>query len=301
MALEFTALGNIGREVRGLSLDKPLDGASTDALRNAWNDHGVLLFRHVGTSPEKLLELSRVFGELEPHPMENLRLPSHPELILLTNIGGPRGPIYAFDGVPTYGRIPWHTDLAFQDVPNHGALLNMVQKAAIGGETAWLDTAAAYDALSAKLKARIQNLEARFEFCADLAKMKFGNPNGIRVGESKAIFKDYPPQIRPLVWQHPVTGRTILNFCPLNLQTIVGMSEADSSGLIHELMAEIQRPQFIYQHAWEEGDIMLWDNYRMMHTAAGHPADVTREVHRATIRGFVAVGRSLDCDVAEMA
>jgi taurine dioxygenase len=293
MKLKLHPLGNIGREVVNLSLDDEIDQASADFLRSAWNEHAVLLFRSIGDSPEKLLRLSRVFGELEPHPIENIRLPQYPELILLTNIGGPRGPIYSFDGVPTYGRIPWHTDLAFQDVPNHGALLNMVKRATIGGQTAWLDTAAAYDAMPEALKSKAAKLNARFEFCADLAKMKFGNPNGVRVGEAKAFFKDYPAQIRPLIWAHPVTGRKIINLCPLNLQSIESMDAGEGDALILELIEAIVQPQFIYKHDWAEGDIILWDNYRTMHSAYGHPAEVLREAHRATIRGFAKVGTSV--------
>lgn len=286
-------LGNIGKEVIGLDLAEDIDADTTSQLVDIWHDAGVVLFRGIGNSPEALLKLSRCFGELEPHPIEHLRLPGYPELILLTNKGGARGPVYEFDGVPTYGRIPWHTDLAFQQVPNAGALLNMVHKAEVGGRTAWLDTAAAYDSLEDSLKRRIEHLEASFEFCADLSGMRFNNPGGTRVGETKISFPDYPPLARPLVWQHPLTGRTILNICPLNLRGIVGMEQAESDEILQALIDAIDRPEFVYEHDWQEGDIILWDNYRMMHRAEGHPVDVLRIVHRTTLRGLATVGRTL--------
>ncbi|WP_380874314.1 hypothetical protein ACFB49_47150 [Sphingomonas sp. DBB INV C78] len=292
--LRTKALPNIGQEVLGLDLNEDVDEATTRQLLAIWREAGVVLFRGVGTSPETLLKLSRCFGELEPHPIESLRLPGHPELILLTNKGGLRGPVYAFDGVPTYGRIPWHTDLAFQEVPNAGALLNMVHKAEVGGSTAWLDTARAYQALDDGLKRRLGGVEARFEFCSDLARMKFANPGGTRVGDSKANFPDYPPLARPIVWQHPVTQVAIMNICPLNIQGIVGMDEAQGNELIEALIEAVIQPQFIYEHAWQEGDVILWDNYRMMHSAMGHPVDVIRVVHRTTLRGHAQAGRILD-------
>jgi taurine dioxygenase len=287
------ALAPIGQEVLGLDLDRGIDEATRRELLSIWRDAGVVLFRGVGSAPERLLELSRCFGDLEPHPIEDFRMPGYPELILLTNRDGPRGPVYAFEGVPTYGRIPWHTDLAFRDVPNAGALLNMVHKAEVGGSTAWLDTALAYQSLDGELKRRIDGLEARFEFCADLARMKFCNPGGTRVGESRANFPDYPPLARPLVWTHPVTGMAVMNICPLNIQAIVGMDEAEGDALIEALIDAVVRPQFTYEHDWQEGDVILWDNYRMMHAARGHPVDVLRVVHRATLRGDATVGRSL--------
>ncbi|WP_176594051.1 TauD/TfdA family dioxygenase [Sphingobium sp. EM0848] len=293
MTIRTKPLPTIGQEVLDLDPGAGIDDVTARDLVDLWRDAGVVLFRGVGTSPETLLKLSRCFGELDPHPIESFRMPDYPELILLTNKGGLRGPVYAFDGVPTYGRIPWHTDLAFSETPNAGALLNMVEKASIGGQTAWLDTEKAYEALDSDLKQRIEGLEARFEFCADLAKMKYCNPNGVRVGESSAKFPDYQPLARPLVWKHPDTGRTIMNFCPLNLQGIVGLDDAENDALIQRLIDAVIQPQFIYEHAWEEGDIILWDNYRMMHSAMGHPVDVVRVVHRTTLRGTAKAGRVL--------
>ena len=294
MALQTKPLPTIGLEVIGLDLDQPIDAATAQQLREKWDEAGVLVFRGIGTTAEALLDLSHVFGELEPHPIENLRMPDYPELIELTNRDGPKGPVYAYDGVPTYGRIPWHTDLAFQPVPNAGALLNMVHRAEQGGMTAWLDTTRAYESLSDDLKQRLEGLEAQFEFCADLGGMRFRNPGGVRVGTSAIKFPDYSPLARPIVTRHPRTGQVIMNVGPLNIRKIVGMSQTDSDVLINELIDAVIQPQFIYEHDWGTNDIVLWDNYRMMHTAAGHPLDVLRIVRRSTLRGSAVMGRVLD-------
>lgn len=301
MAFRTRALPAIGTEVLDLDLHGAIDDDTGAALRRVWQDAGVVLFRGIGTSPEALLTLSRVFGEPEPHPIESLRLPGAPNLILLTNKGGLRGPVYAFDGVPTYGHIPWHTDLAFSTVPNAGALLNMVEKASEGGSTAWLDTALAYEALPGSLKRRLEGLEARFEFCADLGGMRFSKPGGVRVGESRSSFPDYPTIAKPIVYRHPHTGRPILNLCPLNLQGVVGMDQAEGDALLDELIDAVVRPEFVFAHDWAEHDIVLWDNYRMMHKAAGHPVDVIRVAHRTTLRGNAHVGRVLDAHEAAAA
>lgn len=293
MTFRTEPLPTIGQEVLGLDLESKIDLQTQDSLRELFDEVGMVLFRGVGTAPERLLELSRIFGEPEPHAIPAFRHPDHQDLILLTNKGGLHGPVYAYDGVATYGRIPWHTDHAFGLMPNASAMLNMVEKSPIGGKTAWLDTEAAYASFDERLKRRIEGLEIVFEFCADLGRMRFSNPGGERVGEAKAKFPDFPPIARPIVWHHPSTGRPILNLCPLNAQRVVGMSEAESDALIEELIAAVERPEFIYEHDWEEGDIILWDNYRMMHRAEGHPVDVIRVVHRTTLRGSATVGREL--------
>lgn len=291
MTFRTERLNTIGAEVAGLNLDQGIDDDTQAALRTLWDDVGMILFRNIGTDPARLLQLSRVFGGPERHPIPDFRHPEEPDLILLTNKGRLQGPVYAYDGVHTYGRIPWHTDLAFTTKPNAGALLNMVEKAQIGGRTAWLDTEAAYAALEPALKQRIADKELRFEFCADLSGMKFQNPGGIRISKTKANFPDFPPIARPIVWTHPTTGRTIMNVCPLNVRDVVGMSAAEGDALIEELIAAIDRPEFIYEHDWAEGDIILWDNYRMMHRAEGHPVDLIRAVHRTTLKGDATVGR----------
>ena len=90
--------GGFGREICGLDMAHGIDPATAAALKATWLEHGVLLFRGIGTSPEAQLELSRCFGELEPHPIEKFRLAGYPELILLSNEDGPTGPVYDFGG-----------------------------------------------------------------------------------------------------------------------------------------------------------------------------------------------------------
>jgi taurine dioxygenase len=292
MEFDIRALaGNIGAEVLGLQIDEPVTARTVTALRQLWLDAGIVLFRAIGTSPEALLRLSRCFGELDMHPIERFRLEGYPELILLGNRDGPSGPVYAFDGVPIHGRIPWHTDLAFTATPNAGALLRMVQKTANGGQTGWLDTAAAYDALDEATRARIDTLEAEYHFTATLSEMRFNNPGGVPLGPRRDDYPRFPPVAHPLVWTHPETGRKVLNLSTLNIRAICGLEPGESDALIEQLLAHTLQPRFQYIHEWENDDIMLWDNRRTMHCAFGHPLDQVRIVQRSTIRGTVAMGR----------
>jgi taurine dioxygenase len=282
--------GGVGVEVTGLEVSDAMPSTTVAALRELWLEAGIVLFRGLGTSPEVLLQLSRCFGELEPHPIEHFRLPGYPELILLSNEKGLTGPVYAFDGVPTYGRIPWHTDLAFATTPNAGALLRMVKKSAHGGQTGWLDTAMAWEALDEQTKARIEGLEAKYIFCADLSGMRFNRQDGELLQASSKNLPSFPPVAHPLVWVHPQTGQRILNVSTLNIQCILGMPERESDALIQQLIEHTLQPQFQYIHDWEENDIVLWDNRRTMHMAFGHPVDEVRIVQRSTIRGTVKMG-----------
>lgn len=291
--------GGFGREITGLDIASGIDAETAGALRKVWLEHGVLVFRGIGTSPEVQLELSRCFGELEPHPIEKFRLADYPELILLTNEGGPVGPVYDYDGVATTQRIPWHTDLAFVPTPNAGALLRMVRKVETGGQTGWLDTAAAYDALDEATKDEITDLEAVYLFRAGLEDMRFNQQGGTRLSPRNDNYPHFPPVANPLVWTHPETGRKILNVSTLNIDHIVGQRNEQGDALIERLIAHTLQPQFQYVHQWENNDMVLWDNRRTMHAAFGHPVDQIRIVHRTTIKGNVAMGRIIADPVEE--
>lgn len=285
--------GGFGRDVVGLDITDGIATETAIALRKAWLEHGILVFRGIGTSPEVQLELSRCFGELEPHPIEKFRLDGYPDLILLTNEVGPVGPVYDFDGVATTQRIPWHTDLAFTATPNAGALLRMVRKVETGGQTGWLDTAAAYDALDEATKAEIAELEAVYLFRAGLEEMRFNQQGGTRLSPRKDSYPHFPPVANPLVWTHPETGRKVLNISTLNIEHIIGRQNEEGDALIRRLIEHALQPRFQYVHEWENNDMVLWDNRRTMHAAFGHPVDQIRIVHRTTIKGDVAMGRIL--------
>jgi taurine dioxygenase len=302
MSFELRELnGGIGREIVGLDLTNGISPETSAALRQTWLEYGVLVFRGMGTSPEVQLELSRCFGELEPHPIETFRMPGYPELILLTNEGGPVGPVYDFDGVATTQRIPWHTDLAFMTTPNAGALLRMVRKVETGGQTGWLDTAAAYDELDQATKDEIADLEAVYLFRAGLEDMRFNRQNCTRISPRKESYPHFPPVANPLVWTHPETGRKILNVSTLNIEYIIGQRDERGDALIRRLIEHTLHPRFQYVHEWENNDMVLWDNRRTMHAAFGHPVDQIRVVHRTTIKGDVAMGRILpETDAAEV-
>ncbi len=289
-----TLPGGVGAEVIGLDLDRPIDDETARALNDVWLDAAIVVFRGIGTSNEGHLRLSRVFGELDVHPVEIIRLEGYDEIIRLAQKGDTQQMTYLFDGEPVVGRIPFHTDLIYTTTPNRGAILRMVEKPVAGGETAWIDTAQAYDSLSQEMKDRIEGLEGRFDFVTDLREMRFGKPGEIEVEDFGNVdYPDFPDVAHPLVFRHPISGRRSLVLSTIHLIDMVGMPREEGDAILHELVDHTLDGRFTYQHDWEEGDLVLWDNWRTMHTARGTPPGVERVVHRTTIRGEHATGRLL--------
>ncbi len=287
--------GEIGAEVIGLDLDREIDAATAAALNELWLDAAILLFRGIGTSNERHLRLSRVFGELEVHPIPSLRLEGHPEIIYLAQKKGDRHQMtFRFDGQPIVGRIPFHTDMIYTTKPNRGALLRMVEKPAAGGQTAWIDTAAAYDALGEDMKRRIEGLEAEYHFVMNLEEMRFGKQGEIElVDYGNVDYIEFAPVAHPLVWTHPVSGRRSLCLSPVQLIQIVGMPREEGDPILQALVDHTLSGRFTYTHDWEVGDMVLWDNWRTMHKAFGTPPGYDRIVQRTSMHGEHETGRVL--------
>ena len=263
-------------------------------LYDAWLDVGILLFRGIGTSAKRQIALSRCFGELEIHPVRDITLEAEPEIISLTNKGPGEPIIHTQNGEVLAGLIPWHNDMAYVTRPCRGALLRMVEKPTRGGQTGWIDTAAAYDALSAEMKQRIEGLEARHDFVVDICDMRFGRLENLLHGTlGTQIFPSFPPVVHPLVWQHPEGGRKALMLSPVHLIEMVGMDRSEGDPLLEELVAHVTDERFTYIHDWEADDMVLWDNWRTLHMAFGTPPEFAREVQRTSICGDYELGRLL--------
>ena len=296
MSFDTRPLDNgVGVEILGLDLCAPIDAALARNLYDAWLDAGILLFRGFGTSPERHLALSRCFGELDIHPVESIRLEGCPEIISLRARGDGEPIVHYFGDEEIVGRIPWHTDMIYTTSPCRGALLRMVEKSPLLGQTGWIDTAAAYDALSEEMKQRIDGLEARFEFVIDICEMRFGRPERLRHGTMGS--RDYgtlPPVVHPLVWEHPESGRKALMLSPVHLIEVMGMDRDQGDPLLEQLVTHVTDDRFRYVHQWEVDDMVLWDNWRTMHMAFGTPTGCDREVQRTSIRGDYEMGRLLE-------
>jgi taurine dioxygenase len=305
MSLQVRPLANVGAEVFGFDINEPITQAMKAELEALWNEHAILLFRNQDIDPGKQIEFSRIFGPLELHPLEVKRSGEHPELFVLEN-GGPNDKFQTalYDGVPIVGRLDWHMDLHYTARPNHGALLRAVVIASEDGETGFGDLAKAYDALDPEMKQRIEKIEVAYRFVVQRRQMRFVDLGGYEPGPDSPMkpadigFPEFPDAVYPAVVSHPVTGRKVLEIVEQFLDRVVepqdsGMSADEADDLLRQLVAHTRRPEFHYFHAWQPGDMILWDNWRAMHCTRGTAPGVKRLIHRTTIEGDAAFGRQL--------
>jgi taurine dioxygenase len=303
----------VGAEVGGFIEGMENDPAVRAALYDAWLEHGILLFRDVA-SIEQHLAISRCFGELEIHPVPEVRSPRNPYLIELgaPMAGGGRQPtVYVFDGEDVrINRIAWHRDTAYTPDICKGAMLRMLEVPEEEGETLLADTAMAWDDLPAELKARLESLE--FKATIRTAHMNTrGHPgvfwSDVRLagdaefpGNRELSQRDgvidarYPSVIHPAVLTHPESGRKCIFLSPTYVDFFLGMDSRESNALLWQLTDHMLQPKYVYRHKWRTNDTILWDNRRFMHAGMGNRPGEPRFGLRTTLAGPLRTGRYYD-------
>ena len=86
-----------------------------------------------------------------------------------------------------------------------------------------------------------------------------------------------------LVQVHPVTGRKSLYFDPWTVTGIVGMKPEAAMDTLKHLQEFTTRPEFTYEHKWQVGDVVMWDNGFMLHRRDAYNPNQRRFHKRTTI------------------
>jgi taurine dioxygenase len=308
MSLTIRPLAPFGAEVLGIDLDDEaaLDDEVRAGLLSAWADHGILLFRNALRSEAAHLRLSRVFGDPQPSAVKRINDEHNPYLMKLAQRAGDTSgetyTLFEVGGQRRTGWLGWHWDQSFTPAIVRGALLRMITPAAVDGRTGFIDGAAAWNRLDPAMQSRIDGLEVVYHFTGAQEQNRFGFPRDLRVVERNpkadaalaGYRREFPPVVHPLVITQHETGRKVLKLSPMHAQRILGMDPQASDQLLTELADALVDPRHAYFHTWQADDAIVWDNWRVVHSATGVPPDVDRLAQRTTIVGDYHLGRYLD-------
>ena len=244
----------LGGEIYGLNLSKPIDAEMKEAIYNALLQYHVLVFRNQMLTREQQGQFAENYGELESH-VGRLRNGKRYSVINdITNIQ-PDGK--KIPKLVNRGPNHWHTDKSYHEIPSAITMLHGKQVPSKGGETLFTNMRLAYEALSSDMKARVDGLKVVHSWEA----------NRKNVGETPATEaqkRERPPVTHPLIRTHPDTGTKAL-YIGTHIDKIVDMSREDSDALVEELMEHSIQSQFRYDHTWQQGDLVMWDNRSLMH------------------------------------
>lgn len=292
--ITVTRLGkHLGAEISGVDLSRPLDDATFEAVRNAFFDNEVAVFRKQKLTAEQQIAFTRRFGVLEAHVRKEARLGGHDEIFVLSNILDENGKVI---GAQDAGRY-WHSDLSYKRQPSMlSALYSVkvpVQDGVALGNTYFASSTAAYAALPPEMQRRMdgmRNVHSYREYrLKNYAAQQDEERRGIRTVQEHAPTPEQlasvPDTEMNVVRVHPVTGRKGLFINEGHTSHFSGMSRADSDKLLAEMYAHITQPEFIYGHSWREGDLLMWDNIAVQHKATFDYDPLPRLMYRTTVRG----------------
>jgi len=274
---------SLAAEVSGLDLAKPLGDNVFGAVRQAWLDAGgLLVIRGQKLTPEQHIAFSRHFGPLFGAPgqpplqdtVSRYLHPEHPQIYRVSNKvegGLPMGRARA----GTY----WHSDVSFRERPAAASILHAVEIPSVGGDTLFADMAQAYAALSETMKAMLKPLRAVHDF-AVAAATQYAKPIVV-----EKDFEGANRSVHPVVRTHAETSRRSLYVNPGFTSHLEGFADDESRAILDYLYVHATRPEFVYRHRWQRGDVMIWDNRSLMHYAVADYGDEPRYMERTTVIG----------------
>ena len=258
MILEPLAGKTLGAVVRGLPLATLADDAFT-AVHDAWLRHGLLIFPEQHLSRSEQITFAERLGPLVPGleaaAISNLRadgtLRDAPDDDMMKIIRG---------------NMEWHQDNTYMPVQAKGAVFSAQIVPRTGGETAFADLEAAWDALNPSLKARCEGLRAYHSLVE--SQRRLGESTKAKGSEYMGYGLDVAGSpLRPLVKTHPETGRKSL-VVGRHAYAVQGVADDDALALLHALLEHVvAAPERVVEHDWQAGDVVLWDNRRLLHRA----------------------------------
>ena len=268
-----------GGRVADVDLSRPLDDDSFEQIDAAINRYSILLFENQQMNDTAHLEFTRRFGQLEE---EHVSYYSRGEVTYIGRVGNidaEGNKVSVRQIKSSTGNEMWHSDSSFREIPAMYSILAAYEVPAEAGETEFASARAAYQRLDQATRELIDSKVGIHDYIYSRTK----------VGED-AVTQNQRTYMHPvrqrLVRQNPVTGEKNV-FVGSHVKQIEGMPDSEAQPLIKRLISEVTRPQSVYRHRWQSGDLMIWDNRCVLHRGCGYDADkYRRRMHQTRVRGL---------------
>lgn len=288
---------NFGVCIRGVTFEALKHDTVRKQINDAFEDRGLILFEGVEPSSQMHVAVSEVFGPLKPHPVPTLTRVDEdtmPGVIDMNYVSG-SGNVIEIDGKRLAMWLPWHYDHCYNNELNRAGVLRAISVPPEGGLTGFADGVDLYHSLSPDLREKIEGRNIIYRLDTLYENMRFGVLENFRVIESKnayateAFGKSLPRAIHPAVWTRR-DGRKVLHVSPWMAQGIEGMETPEGDALLEAVCQEINRKARPYVHKWKPNDMLIWDNWRQLHSVSGMDPQYSRRMQRTTIKGDYGLG-----------
>ena len=270
---EDLSKNGIGVKVSDFSLSD-LTEKNISFLRSKWVEYGLIVFPKLPLSHDEFKDFALSFGDFGDDPFIS-SLPDYPNIAEIKRSANEKAT--PFGGT-------WHSDWSFMKKPPSATLLHSKIIPPVGGNTLFANTERSFAALPEEMKNKLRNLKVIHS-----AKIPYADDGFYALEKEKRSMKILPSKeakatfSHPMIKIHPETKKECLFINPVYTIYIDGFSEDESQQLLWELYEHMIQDQFVYEHAWNEDMLIMWDNRTVMHQAMGGYDGYDRLLHRITL------------------
>lgn len=297
---------SFGAIVEGVSWETLADPKVRDELNAIFEKRGMIVFSNVEPTSKMQVEISKVFGPLKDHPTKSTPRDSDSEDLAIgvidmhympsddpNNVDG----LVEINGQRLARFSPWHFDHCYNNELNRAGVLRAPINAPVGGRTGFADGVELYKKFPADILAKLESMNIIYTLDTRLSKMRFG-VNFKPLGEppaTRALLKEvaiFPRAMHPAVWTRS-DGQKVLHVGPWMAVGIEHHEDKDGDSFFDEVCHTINRlatGSSAYWHDWKPTDMLIWDNWRMLHAVEGCDAKYERQTLRTTIKGDYGLG-----------
>ncbi|WP_159980395.1 MULTISPECIES: TauD/TfdA family dioxygenase [unclassified Novosphingobium] len=291
---------DFGVRVSGITLAETQDQAVRDEINALFTRHGMIVFENVEPSGAMHVALSDIFGPMKDHPSKAVpRVDANamPGVIDMVCRPFPEGRIFV-GGREVTQWLPWHFDHAYNNELNRAGVLRAIDIPPEGGLTGFVDGIELYKRLSPELREAIEGRNVLYRMNVVMKDFHFGAPKDYRcLAEnpgSAAVMeaaRGTPRAVHPAVWTRE-TGEKVLHVSPWMAEGIEGNETSEGAALLDAVSEAIfaQAQEVSYWHQWKPTDMLIWDNWRVLHAVSGHDPQYARRMQRTTIKGDYGLG-----------
>ena len=269
--------GPFGVEAPDVDLSNPLSDADFHDLERAFYANQVLALRAQAITAAQFMDFARRLGPPQPHVIDQFHHPEDPNILILSNVKKDGHPT----GLQDAGSY-FHTDYSYLDVPARCTMLYAIQMPREGSGTTFANQRQAYADLSSSMKERIEGLVCRHHYGnrENLDETSRTVASVLTEAEKQKI-----TWVRhPLVRRHPHTGVPVLYAVSGSSFEIEGMPADAGRALLDELKAHSTQPKYCHTNYYAVGDVIVWDNCQLLHSAPVTDLTAARTLWRITVK-----------------
>jgi taurine dioxygenase len=286
-----------GARITGVTWETVNDAAIRRQINDVFEERGMIAFEEIEPSSKMQVAISTVFGPLKDHPVKTVPRVDQDMMpgVIEISADARKTSIVEVDGEPRLSWQPWHFDHCYNNELNRAGVLRSVVTPPEGGLTAFADGIQLYHAISPELRRKIEGKNVIYTLDLLFAHQRFGRPKDVRELRPPDdtsildIARTLPRAIHPAVWTRK-TGEKVLHVSGYMAVGIEDHEDPQGDALLEAVCQEIRDKVKPYIHRWKATDMVIWDNWRMLHEALGVNPKYPRSVHRTTIRGDYGLG-----------